>query len=259
LQGTSGAVSRTPLLSHLCLRIGELLATFRIEATRNEAFQSLSQSAIEKIVVRLPTTLHRTALCLTMNRYSAFCASRAIDSPAFPITNTKVALFLIRAAPLSCTVAKSYRLQFPQPLSYPIPEAGNIEGMGMGPAEGPNVSRELVVSWADALAYAQVGTAEIWRAGNPGLLGAEGLMGDPLVLELLGCFDPQAVIDERRQRKEEGKDVLVEDVQGEASMVATAVENRIEEVEPSVTGETPSKKIRWTKGGRAVDAPHHNT
>ncbi|KAL8292679.1 hypothetical protein RQP46_001291 [Phenoliferia psychrophenolica] len=91
----------TPLLQTALLgRLGDLINEFRIDAERaDETLQNSSQAEVESSILRLPTRKHRSALCLTMNRYSAFCASPSVDVPAFPITSYKIALFLSRSSP----------------------------------------------------------------------------------------------------------------------------------------------------------------
>lgn len=148
---------------------------------------------LDSAILQLPTHAHRSALCLTLNRYSSFCASPAVDVPAFPITATKVALFLIRST--STVIGKCLLEYFPQPSTYPIPvvaremllrTGGMTKMSNLGEEEGPAVTRELARSWTEALAYAQGSTRSIWDHYVQG--GVHDLLGAAPVQEMLDCF-----------------------------------------------------------------------
>lgn len=123
-----------------------------------------------------------------MNRFSAFCSS--IDVPCFPITAQKTATFISRALPTH--VGAQIRAAIPSPLAFPLPIIGGSDGVAPDESEPPEVTRDLVGSWTEALAYAQGSTTEVWESTLPG--GApKNLMGDPLIVEMLQAFEASEV------------------------------------------------------------------
>lgn len=200
----------TPNLSRLAENLGKVYREIRIEGARGAYFdifinlstdkgldialQTESQKIISSSVLNLPTHAHRAALCITMNRYSAFCA--AIDFPAFPITAKKVSLFLTRST--STPIGQALLLIIPQPANFPLPIVveetlfgrGNIGQSLLGIEEGRFVTRELATSWTEGLAYAQGATRAVWE--NLLMGGVKELSRDPIILEMLSCFEPEA-------------------------------------------------------------------
>lgn len=132
-----------------------------------------------------PVQLHRIALCLAMNRYSAFAASPSVDVPAFPITANKVTLFISRS--LSNSLGSQLRMIIPAPSTFPLPIVGGTDGIAPDPSEGLTVTRDLVGSWTEALAYAQGASRKVWDTvlveGGP-----RDLMRDDAIVEMLRGF-----------------------------------------------------------------------
>lgn len=120
-----------------------------------------------------------------MNRYSAFAAHPAVDVPAFPITANKVTLFISRALPNS--LGAEIRSILPAAETFPLPVVGALDGVYPDPSEGPTVTRDLIGSWTEALAYAQGSSRDVWEGvltdGAP-----KDLMKDLAIIEMLRGF-----------------------------------------------------------------------
>ncbi|KAK4704375.1 hypothetical protein P7C70_g1833, partial [Phenoliferia sp. Uapishka_3] len=232
----------TPFLSHLFARIRDVIENARVEATRDDSLQTRSQSEVEASILRLPTRKHRSALCLTMNRYSAFCASPHIDVPAFPITIFKVAVFLSRSS--RSPTCQNFLHHFPQPPTYPLPLAFGLgPSPPMGKSEGEVVTRELVRSWIEALGYAQDATRGVWDSILPEVGGKPtSFLEAPHLKELMGSFETLADVKSRGL------------MGGEARHV-----NEVDDGRSAEADEPAKKKTKWVKGGRSVEAPRKLT
>ncbi|GAA5914933.1 hypothetical protein JCM6882_008112 [Rhodosporidiobolus microsporus] len=270
---TGFEVPPMPKVQELWERREEVVIEARKEAGRDTHLQKRCEDQIENALELLPTGGQQTALCMTMNRYSAFCGHPSIDIPVFPLTSPKLVLFFSRI-PL-CPLSRSLLLvRFPQPdpvHSYALPLAGALDP-NLTTEEGAYVTQELVRSWVDAMAYAQMATREVWEevfdpAGAEGrkkdvgldparLVGAadggEGgdeavhpalrkIHGDEAMREVLRALESVESI----RRWEEGKAVAAL-----GATAATANEAGAEE------DEGPEKKrTKWTKGGKTVLGP----
>ncbi|GAA6022491.1 hypothetical protein JCM10207_008531 [Rhodosporidiobolus poonsookiae] len=154
----------TPKLQELWEKRDKIIQQARLEAKGDISFQRRSEEAVQTALESLDTGGQQTALCLTMNRYSAFCALPEVDMPVFPLTVSKLLLFFSRVpyTPLAHAVYRAY----PDPSqqdSYPLPRAG-IADSNLSSDEGSRVTRELVKSWIEAVGYAQMATRDIWLA-----------------------------------------------------------------------------------------------
>ncbi|GAA5824881.1 hypothetical protein JCM11251_005378 [Rhodosporidiobolus azoricus] len=152
-----------PKVQELWERCEEIVQTARLEAGRDQKLQTRCEQAIESALELLPAGDQQTALCMMMNRYSAFCGHPAVDIPVFPLTNPKLLLFFSRVpyTPLSWSILS----RFPQPdplQSYALPLAGYLDP-NLTTEEGRYVTQELVASWVDAMGYAQMATREVWE------------------------------------------------------------------------------------------------
>ena len=208
----TGFVPRlTPTLDQIVFNLSNTLREMRAEATNDGSLQSNSQAHIDVSILHLPTHAHRSALCLTLNRYSAFCASLAVDIPAFPITATKVTLFLARAA--DTETGRRLLQLLPQSTTFELPILAKEEALARGEPsvrgddpsqtalgidEGLTVTMELVRSWTEALAYAEGSTKAVW--GPVFRFNQTNLLEDVLISELLGSFESEADINQRRRR-----------------------------------------------------------
>lgn len=142
-----------------------------------------------------------------MNRYSAFAASPAIDVPAFPITASKVALFISRALPNS--LGAHLRSIIPSAATFPLPFVGGT--IALDPSEGLSVTRDLVGSWTEALAYAQGSSRAIWE--NVMIDGApRELMENAAIVEMLRTFEDCESIIESRNRSQGFRSIPMERV-----------------------------------------------
>lgn len=178
--------------------------------------------------------------------------------PPFPITATKVALFLARAP---ATALSTLLLSvFPQPTTYPLPIAG-IADPNLTPEEGSRVSRELVRFWVEALAYAQRATINIWapilRSVN--LLNAHGqqhplsedrihpsldaIEDDVALREIYGAIETSESIMRSEEQARRARDDLRATFESGTSPVVPVSQ-------PSRQGKT-----KWTKGGKPVAPP----
>ncbi|GAA5921131.1 hypothetical protein JCM1841_002431 [Sporobolomyces salmonicolor] len=254
----------TTVLAILFERKDEVLQAARLEATRDASLQLRSEEAIQTAIECLPTGSQQTALCLAMNRYSAFCALPSVDLPSFPITPNKVSLFLSRCT--DTPVGDSFLLAFPQPVSFPLPLA-NSDDPALTQDEGDRVTQELVRCWIEALGYAQMASSEVW---------------EPLLAPRRAEQDEAEddIGDAARRRTSGGSLVpLVQDqgIREILSAVETAEHMRLSEQRRVLAvpmgkarvvlageaggrgDEPPQKKTKWIKGGRAVVGPASST
>ncbi|GAA5867437.1 hypothetical protein JCM1840_002138 [Sporobolomyces johnsonii] len=259
----------TPTLAILFERKNEVLQEARFEATRDASLQLRSEEAIQTAIECLPTGSQQTALCLAMNRYSAFCALPSVDLPSFPITPNKVSLFLSRCT--DTPVGTSFLLAFPQPASFSLPLA-NTQDPALTQDEGDRVTQELVKCWIEALGYAQMASSEVWEP----LLAAreqrprraeqdedEDDVGDaarrrtsggslvPLVLDQ-GIREVLSAVESAEHMKLYEQPGMLEVPAGNAKAVSAAGAG-------SHGDEPPQKKTKWIKGGRAVAGPAPST
>ena len=86
-------------------------------------------------------------------------------------------------------------MTFELPIYRDIAEEQGASALGLD--EGLTVTMELVRSWTEALAYAEGSTKAIW--GPILQLGGESLLQHPLIGELLGSFESEAGINQRRR------------------------------------------------------------
>ncbi|GAA5921213.1 hypothetical protein JCM3775_004145 [Rhodotorula graminis] len=209
-----------PTVVELYDRRGFVLDQARVEATSDVMLQRRSENAVESAIEALETGTQQTALCLAMNRFSAWCADKTVQIPVFPLTGAKLALFLARctSTPLGSILLST----FPQPAAYPLPVADCLD-VNLTADEGNRLTRELVKCWVDALSYAQMATFDIWaphielmRHHQHGLAGAGAAVGaldpsephpslrplheDRAVLEVLGALEPAAHMQRYEER-----------------------------------------------------------
>lgn len=141
-----------------------------------------------------------------MNRYSAFAASHDVDVPAFPITAAKVVLFISRSLPTA--QGDQLRAGLGPPETFPLPLAG-VEAPTA--AEGERVTRDLVGSWTEAMAYAQGSSRDVWDRilpqGSP-----HDLLRDPAIIEMLKSYEDyeRSRWDSIRSRANPGTSVAME-------------------------------------------------
>ncbi|GAA5907097.1 hypothetical protein JCM8208_004512 [Rhodotorula glutinis] len=196
-----------PTVVDLYDRRGLVLDQARVEATSDVMLQRRSENAVESAIEALETGAQQTALCLAMNRFSAWCGDQTVQIPVFPLTAAKLALFLARctSTPLGAVLLST----FPQPAAYPLPLADCLDA-NLTADEGNRLTRELVKCWVDALSYAQMATCDIWaphielmRHHQHGLGGVSfdpsephpslvPLHEDRAIVEVLGALEPAA-------------------------------------------------------------------
>ncbi|GAA5863066.1 hypothetical protein JCM8547_002787 [Rhodosporidiobolus lusitaniae] len=305
-----------PTVQTMYERRHDLLSEARIEATRGASLSSFflyerktdlsragrctdvslqtrCEKQIESALALLPQGGQQTALCITMNRYSAFCAQPTVDVPVFPLTNSKLVLFLSRVP--RTTLSAALLLAFPQPSTYPLPQAGVVDPH-LTADEGAPVTRELVKSWIDAMAYAQMATRDVWmevfdpegwrkkqtagiepsavpllqaaaqvengagggggrygRAGHPSL---RSITEDKAVLEVLNAVETAEGIGGHQERMaviEEEREKAKAKVKGKGKAVEKGKGKENGEVEEEEGPE--KKKTKWVKGGKTVQGP----
>ncbi|BGP34817.1 hypothetical protein JCM10296v2_006641 [Rhodotorula toruloides] len=252
-----------PSVMELYERREEVLQQARLEATRDANLQIRSEDLIATALESLETGSQQTALSLAMNRYSSFCAHPAVDIPPFPITPTKISLFLSRVptGPLPLLVLSV----FPQPDVYPIPVAGVLDP-NLTPDESTCVTQELVRCWVDAFSFAQMATRDIWepvldrdrfearaREDTPLSQNRDALhpslrpiKDDFVVREIIAAVETYEHMRSYSERIE---------VQRSVAAVSKSTGEAAGGVEPAVVMGGEKGKTKWTKGGKAVAAP----
>ncbi|GAA6024595.1 hypothetical protein JCM11491_006039, partial [Sporobolomyces phaffii] len=154
--------SRTPKLDLLLsTREREFERAIR-EATTDYALQETSFTVVQAALDSLPTGEQQAMLALMLNRYSSFCTS--VDMPVFPLSPTKVALFLSQALVTrhGDDDDDDDDGRHPEPLVR-LPTVDPRDSTVLAcDVEGTRVTRELADAWVQALAYAHVATSAIW-------------------------------------------------------------------------------------------------
>ncbi|KAK4329854.1 Proteophosphoglycan ppg4 [Rhodotorula toruloides] len=239
----------------------------RLEVTSDANLQIRSEDLIATALESLETGSQQTALSLAMNRYSSFCAHPAVDIPPFPITPTKISLFLSRVptGPLPLLILSV----FPQPDVYPIPVAGVLDP-NLTPDESTRVTQELVRCWVDAFSFAQMATRDIWEpvldrerfeararedtplsqtrdALHPSL---RPIKDDFVVREIIAAVESYEHMQSYPKRM---------DAQRSAAAAASSAGEAVGSIEPTVVMGGGKGKTKWTKGGKAVAAPSKST
>ncbi|BGO94963.1 hypothetical protein NBRC10512_003863 [Rhodotorula toruloides] len=252
-----------PSVMELYERREEVLQHARLEATRDAQLQIRSEDLIATALESLETGSQQTALSLAMNRYSSFCAHPAVDIPPFPITPTKISLFLSRVP--TGTLPLLLLSVFPQPDVYPIPVAGVLDP-NLTPDESTRVTQELVRCWVDAFSFAQMATRDIWepvldrdrfearaREDSPpsqprGTLhpSLRPIKDDFIVREIIAAVESYEHMNSYAERME---------AQRAAATVASSAGEAGGGVEPAAVMGGGKGKTKWTKGGKAVAAP----
>jgi hypothetical protein len=267
--------------------------------------QTQSERAIQSALEALPQGIQQSILCLTMkcaissftlsltslirsfcSRYTAFCGQSSVDVPTFPITNSKLSLFFAR---VPCTSLSDLILAtFPRLPSdqYPLPQAGVVDP-ALAP-EGSFVTRELLRSWVDAMAYAQIATKGIWEgvlapvkrskkgSGSNGFETNDGLENvvhpslktiseDEAIREILRAVESRTSVqtvafEAELARAHAPSPVRVQAETGAASTSAPSRKGKERAVEEDVSMEgeesgPEKKRTKWTKGGKTVLGP----
>lgn len=223
---------------------------------------ALPRHEVRRLPLHIPS-MKRADSPVLRSRYSSFCAHPAVDIPAFPITPTKISLFLSRVptGPLPLLVLSV----FPQPDVYPIPVAGVLDP-NLTPDESTRVTQELVRCWVDAFSFAQMATRDIWepvldrdrfearaREDSPpsqprGTLNPSlrPIKDDFVVREIIAAVESYEHMNSYAERVK---------AQRAAAAVASSAGEAVGGVEPAAVMGGGKGKTKWTKGGKAVAAP----
>ncbi|BGP27126.1 hypothetical protein JCM10295v2_006090 [Rhodotorula toruloides] len=252
-----------PSVMELYERREEVLQHARLEAT-HISLQIRSEDLIATALESLETGSQQTALSLAMNRYSSFCAHPAVDIPPFPITPTKISLFLSR---VPTGVLSSLLLSvFPQPDVYPVPVAGVLDP-NLTADESTRVTQELVRCWVDAFSFAQMATRDIWEPVlDHDRFEARAREDTPLsqtreaLHPSLRPIKEDFVVREIIAAVESYEHMRLYQERIGAQRAAAAAPNSVGElagagIEPNAVIAGGKGKTKWTKGGKAVAAP----